>query len=210
MTRERRAGVLLALYVLLMIVATPGLDVLGKNSMTTEAELRRVRERAPHPIVVPMAVAVADLNRLVRQPLVDLLAPLQRPFRIQQDWGLYRDGPDNFMLFEVWADDTCLHRSNDPEATWNKDVLRFRKVRPAVQKLTGSADARNAVGVTRWIVAEILKERPDVRKVEIRALHGPFPGTALTLHHSWVARAPTWKLVVTRHKKGGRDWEGGG
>lgn len=187
-----RAAVVLVVHALIWVLATPGLDYLGKHSFITERERSALREEVGEPLA-RAAFAAAAFNRSVRLPLTDLIAPLQRPFRISQEWNLYRDGPSRYRLLEVWVDGQLRFRTADDAHDWLAPQLRNRRVRPVVESTAMRKGSPNWRGLTRFIVARALAEDAGVREVELRALEGPFPGTELKVHHRVFARAPGWE-----------------
>ena len=191
--RDRdRAIAALGVHALLWILATPGLDYMGINDYKTEKSQAQVVQNVG---VIPaqFAFGAAAFNRNIRKPLVDLLAPVQRPFRVSQEWSLYRDGPGQYHTFEVWVDDTLRFRTADPNYDWLAPQLRNRRVRAMVESTAMKRDSPNWRGLARYIVAQAREDFPDAQGVQIKCQVGPYPGSQLTLSHSIVAAAPDWK-----------------
>ena len=140
-------------------------------------------------------IALLALNHTLRVPLADMFSPLQRPFRISQEWNLYRDGPNEVRRLEIWVDGSLVYRSIDPNATWLQPQLRNRRLRPVVETTVMSRNSLNWRGLGRYIVASARAAFPTATTVELRCLAGPFPGEDLTLHHSYLAAAPDWTVV---------------
>lgn len=189
-----RAALALTVHALFWVLATPGLDYMGINDyQTPKSRADLVRNIGVGPANV--AFGLAAFNRSVRRPLADLLAPLQRPFRISQEWSLYRDGPANYHLFEIWVDGALRFRTADPEHAWLAPQLRNRRVRAMVESTAMKKNAPNWRGLSRYVVAQAREAWPDAREVELKALFGPYPGTDLKTGHTISASAPDWKLV---------------
>lgn len=189
--RDRAIGAL-AVQALLWILATPGLDYMGVNDYVTPASQARLVDSVG---VVPANIAfgLAAFNRSVRRPLVELLAPVQRPFRVSQEWSLYRDGPAQYHLFEVWVDGALRFRTADPEHAWLAPQLRNRRVRAMVESTAMKRDSPNWRGLSRYIARRVQVDFPTATDLTIRCMKGPYPGTELTLSHSIRAEAPGWK-----------------
>ncbi len=66
----------------------------------------------------------------MRRPIVAWLEPLQRPLRIAQSWSLYGSGPNRIVRMEILVDDELWFRAGDPEHTFQKAFLRYRRIRP--------------------------------------------------------------------------------
>lgn len=189
-----RAALLLMIHALFWLLGTPGLDFLPVKIYTIAKDRNELVERVSLP-VAKVAFAIADFNREIRTPLADSLGAVQRPFRISQQWHLYRDGPGKLERMEIYLDDALVYRSVDSEYRWLEPQLRNRRVRPMVESTVQRRRSPNWEGLSRFIVSKALAERPDVKKVELRCLHGSFPGHDLKEDHSVVATAPDWKPV---------------
>jgi hypothetical protein len=190
-----RAGALALVYAMLTLLATPGLDMLDTRGLH-KPSAREEMIRRHGPAIGNLGLAIFDLNRAAREPVVRAVEPVQRPFRISQSWSLYLDGPTQLMRMEVQVDGRPVYRSVDPTLTWAEPVWRYRRVRPMVETLVARADAPNRDGVARAIAARAQRDFPGVTRVDVVALWGPFPGDALTEHHRVTMTAPTWEPVV--------------
>lgn len=191
--RDRASFALLA-HAVVWILATPGIDFLGINDYRTPASQSALIKDVGR-VPAQLLFGLAAFNRNIRIPLVDLLAPLQRPFRISQEWSLYRDGPAQYRTLEVWIDEELRFRTADPEHAWRASQLRNRRIRAMVESTAQKKNAPNWRGLSRFIVSSAREDFPDAQKVEMRAMVGPFPGTELKLSHSVTASAPGWVTV---------------
>jgi len=189
-----RAALILMLWGALLLLGTPGLDFLDASSLRSSAEKAEFRAHYPSPWA-GLGIAVAEANREWRLPVVAAITPLQRPFRVSQEWFLYRDGPAKVRRLEVRVDGELLHRSADPAYPWLADVLRNRRIRPVVESTCGAEEGPNWRGLVRLVVARARLERPDARAVELRCTVAPFPGTDVTVHRRYVAEAPEWQAA---------------
>lgn len=189
-----RAALLLALWVLLALLGTPGLDLLGSRTLRSDEEQAALRARIGEPWATA-GILVAGFNREVRIPLVDALAPLQRPFRVSQQWFLYRDGPSSVRRLEVHLDGELVYRSADPAYTWHSAVWRNRRVRPVVESTCTTTTSPNWRGLGRLVVERARAERPDLARVELVCTVAPFPGRDAKVHHRYAASAPAWEVA---------------
>ncbi|MDP2310341.1 MAG: hypothetical protein Q8P18_30270 [Pseudomonadota bacterium] len=189
-----RAALILALWGLLALLGTPGLDFLDAKTLRSAADQAAWRSRNGEPWET-VGLVVTRFNREVRLPVVNALSPLQRPFRVSQEWFLYRDGPSKVRRLEVHLDHELVHRSADPAYPWLADVLRNRRIRPVVESTCASANGPNWLGLGRLIVARARAERPAVERVELVCTEAPFPGRDATVHHRYVASAPAWEVA---------------
>jgi hypothetical protein len=175
---------------MLLWFGTPGLDYMKRRELESEKDRKKLRAELGAPAEI--GIALADFNRAVRLPVLDRVGPIQRVFRVRQSWHLYRDGPSRVRRMEIWADETLLHRSADSSLTWRDAQLRNRRLRPMVETSAREKEGGNWRGLTRWVVEEVLEDRPETLKVELRATWSTFPGDKPTWHHSFVAEAPDW------------------
>lgn len=189
----QRATLALIAQALFWVLGTPGLDYLSYLNLRDEGARARMAKDLGG--AAGLAFAIDDLERSFRRPIVELLAPVQRPFRISQEWNLYRDGPSRYVLLEVRLDGVLAFRTADPEHAWLAPQLRNRHVRPVVESTANKRDAPNWRGLTRYIVARARAENPALREVELLSRAGPFPGEVLTDGHRIVAKAPSWSPV---------------
>lgn len=190
-----RAIVALVFHAMVWILATPGLDFLGINDYRTPASQAALIEDIGR-VPAEIAFGLASFNRNVRRPLADMLAPLQRPFRISQEWSLYRDGPPQYRLFEVWVDGELYFRTADPNHAWLAPQLRNRRIRAMVESTAQKKDSPNWRGLSRYIVNAARRDFPDASLVEMKAMVGAFPGTSVQLSHTITAKAPQWRPVL--------------
>jgi hypothetical protein len=180
--RHLRAIAVLLLGLWLVLLGVPGLDFLNRGDYAEPED----REAAPG------WALVADVNRT----RMDLIAPLelpQRPFRIAQSWGLYRDGPRMVRRLEVYVDGELKHRSLDDEHDWLSSELRSRRLRPVVEsscRYTNSK-ARNWRGLTAFI-ADRAVEDFGAEKVALACTIAPFPGSERRETHRMVSKQPGW------------------
>lgn len=195
-----RATLLLVVHVLFWVLGTPGLDFMKATQFQSPAERERALESVPEP-VAELAFAIADWNRATRVPLVKAAAPVQRPFRVAQEWHLYRDGPGKLQRLEIYVDDRLVHRSADADADWLTPQLRSRRIRPMVESTAQSRTAQNWRGLSRWIVSRVRQDWPEATRVELRSTISEFPRPnaptpEVSLHHAIVAAAPDWQPVL--------------
>jgi hypothetical protein len=186
-----RATLILATWGLLLLLGTPGLDFLDASSLRSPDAQVAWRARVPEPWA-GVGIALAQANRAWRLPAVAALTPLQRPFRVSQEWFLYRDGPSKVRRLEVRVDGDLLHRSADPAYPWLADVLRNRRIRPVVESTCGADAGPNWRGLARLVVARARLARPDAKSVELACTVAAFPGTDARIHRRYVATEPAW------------------
>ncbi|MDP2314583.1 MAG: hypothetical protein Q8P41_16895 [Pseudomonadota bacterium] len=189
-----RAALILALWALLVLLGTPGLDFLNAKTLRTTSDQDVLRGRIGEPWTA-LAIQVTRFNREVRLPLAEAVGPLQRPFRVSQEWALYRDGPSKVRRLEVRVDGVLRHRSADAEHGWLAGVLRNRRVRPVVESTCTTETGANWRGLGRLVVARARAEWPDAATVELACTVAPFPGRDATVHHRYVATAPGWVVA---------------
>ena len=192
MFAQARAALLLLVYLSMVILAPPGLDLLGKRTLSNPNQVAEARRRSPAPWVVSLGVVIADLNRQLRMPVVDALAPLQAPLRISQDWSLYRDAPAHLCQFEVRVDGQVQYLSNDRQATWQKSFFKSRKIRPMLGRLTLSGDSLHLEGLTRHIGHRVEQDFPGARRLEFRVWEVVPPLPERSLRYLFEAEAPGW------------------
>jgi hypothetical protein len=177
----------------LLCAGAPGFDFLPATIRTPESIEREVRGSPAW--VRPLHRAALQLEVGVREPLAKRLQPVERFFRIAQSWHLYRNGPGRVARLEIWADGVLLHRSLDDAHAWLEPVLRCRRLRPVAEAVVRADGGRSEDGFTRFVVARVLAERPETKRVELRAVWSPWPGDEPTFHHAFVAEAPDWTIV---------------
>lgn len=186
----RAAGVLM-LYLFVGVLGTPGLDLVRVSTLSKPADREAVRRRIGD-VGLEVAELVVAFNREVRLPLADRLGELQRPFRISQNWSLYRDGPGKYWRLDIYVDGELRHRSLDPEHDWLAREIRSRKLRPMMEATVQEDHAPNAKGFVRLVGKMAERDFPGARHIELQALRGDWPGTTVEVHHALVADAPEW------------------
>lgn len=198
-TDHLRGVAVLAAAFLMFALGTPGLDLVHGDRWLPGTAARERQLQRPYGQI---AVLVADVNRSVRLPIVDVLTPLQRPLRLAQSWGLYGAGPRDMRRFEIRVDDRVVYRSADPEHTWLRSVLRYRKLRPIVDAhCTG--ESKNSEGLAAWIVARARRDFPEATTVWMGCSVRPWPTARpdpatppveLGWAHQRQASAPGWEV----------------
>ncbi len=189
-----RAAGIVAVGLLILLLGTPGLDFLDSSLQRPEKRQKVMKNAGP--FWGGLGLGIYDLSRKVRNPLLDFFGPLQRPFRVSQNWSLYRDGPGKLMRLEIRIDDRIIYRSVDNEYDWNEAVFRNRRLRPVVESTVMSTDSQNWRGLTRWVVQAARADFPETQRVDLIALHGPFPGDNLKEHHRIIAESPSWTARI--------------
>lgn len=170
---QARALLLLLVHLALLVLATPGLDAIPVGVLATPQAIARAERDFPA-VLVAVAAKVAWANRTLRLPLAGALRPLQRPLRIEQSYTLYANGARKVLRMEVWVDGTLRHRSADPEHSWLAPQLRSRRIRPVVATLSETPNARNRVGLMRYIGTRAAQDF-GAQQVELRFTAAPFP-----------------------------------
>lgn len=166
--RDHAAPVGAALIMAWMFVmGTPGLDLVGPRS----AKQRAVIGAQPFG---GLALAAIDLNTKVRRPIVEPIAVLQRPLGLAQEWNLYAGGPDRVVRLEILIDDRVVYRSADPDATWLRSELRYRRLRPIAAGLC--RDGKHSDGLRNWALRRAREDFPDAETVTFRCPRAPWPG----------------------------------
>ena len=192
-----RTVAVLTAGILLLMLGFPGVSFMKSGKYKRPIERKEAQERLG--AFAPIAFELADFNRDVRLPIERKVGVIQRPFRVSQTFHLYRDGPQKVRRLEVWADDELLHRSGDDDATWREGQLRNRRFRPVVESNARKVDGRNGESMVRWLLAEVLEERPTTERLEVRAAWADYPGDGETWrHHGWYAEAPHWTVYRLR------------
>ncbi|HNC96829.1 MAG TPA: hypothetical protein PKW90_11935 [Myxococcota bacterium] len=190
MRDQLRAAGIVAVGLLILLLGTPGLDFLDGSLQRPEKRQKILANAGP--FWGSVGLGIYDVSRKVRNPLLDLFGPLQRPFRVSQNWSLYRDGPGKLMRLEIRVDDRIIYRSVDNEYRWREEVFRNRRLRPVVESTVMSSDSQNWRGLTRWVVDAARADFPETQRIDLIALHGPFPGDNLREHHRIVVEGPKW------------------
>jgi hypothetical protein len=191
MSPALRAGAVGLVMAAMGILATPGLDFIPSNALGSERARALVEERGGA-TGLQVARWVDGFNRRARMPLVHLLEPIQKPFRIAQTWNLYRDGPSRVRRMEIQVDGDPVYRTGDPALQWLGPQLASRKMRPVLETTTRSRRSRNWKGLSRFVVEQARQAHPQAEKVEMLFLVGDFPGVRMEESHRIVAQAPLW------------------
>ncbi len=190
-----KAIILTAVYLILLIVAAPGISFLKPSLLRTEKARTEFRDDYG-PLLERVARAAADLHRAQR-PVAKALGGFQPIFRVRQSWHLYRDGPSTIRRMEVRVDGEPVYRTLDPALRWSEDIFRNRRIRPMAETLVKKPRAKNRAGLGRYIVDRARADFPDAEVVEIRSLWAR-RGQEATTHHRMIASAPSWTLEDVR------------
>ncbi len=190
-----RAGLILAVYAVLLVVGTPGLDHLGwRLSSREEARL----EKRFGPTVARVGKRLMAFNKEFRRPVANRVGKFQPVFRIRQAWNLYRDGPRQIYRLEVRVDGEPVYRTEDPELDWLAPQLRNRRMRPVVESTVRKWKSGNWRGLSRFVVAQARQTWPQAERVELVSLRSKRPGNRPQVQHRIIATAPDWGLEKTR------------
>ena len=184
-----RGALVLFSLVCILVLGFPGLDAIGESQWRPGSAKRKELVAQPGGFLV---AAAADLNRAVRMPIVRALTPLQRPLRLAQTWGLYPGGPHWALHMEISVDERLVYRSEDPEYTWLRSTLHYRRIRPMGDAIC-HATSKNRRGFIRYITRRARQDYPDATRVDIRCFKTAWPGTGKrrqSVHH--VSEAPAW------------------
>lgn len=188
----RAVAVLLAGFSMLML-GMPGLDLLGPKRFAPGSKERADILEEPWGRI---SVGAADLNRAVREPIVAVLTPIQRPLRMAQSWGLYGGGPAKLRRLEIYVDGRLVFRSNDPEATWLEPALRYRRIRPVVDAHC-MGKSKNTPGLMTWIVRRAREDFPEATHLRLQCTEQKRGGDrSITVRMLRVAAAPDWRVRV--------------
>jgi hypothetical protein len=187
-----RAVVLLLVHGALLLLATPGLDSVGKGGLSKRQRADGLSMGFP-PWVIDAVDGLSGLNA-VRVPMMRVLTPLQRPLRLGQSWNLYGNGPMVVRRMEIVFDDALVYRSGDPDLDWFEPALRNRRMRPVIETAAEVPKPRNRLGLARLVVEKARASVPTVQRVELRFTVSDFPGGAPVLDHSLSAAAPDWTV----------------
>ena len=186
-----KATAILLVHLLLLVVAMPGVSFL-KSSLLSDHASEDQFERRYGSALTQVAQAMKTVNTY-RRPLAKTVGGFQPVFRIRQAWHLYRDGPSTIRRMEILVDGTVVYRTNDPEFDWQQAIFRNRRIRPMAETLVKKPRAKNRIGLARFIVQKVQEDFPDAERVDIVSRWGGRGGPG-KVHHSIVARAPTWTL----------------
>lgn len=161
------------------------------RALATERARNLVEERVG-PVGLQAAELVVGFNEHIRLPMVRLLEPVQKPFRVAQTWNLYRDGPRRVRRMEIQVDGVPVFRMGDSDLQWAGSQIYNRKVRPVLESTAQSRKSRNWKGLSRFLVEKARLDHPDATKVELLFLVGDFPGVRMEESHRVVAESPLW------------------
>lgn len=145
---------------------------------------------------VPFLMAGAWLGVHMRVATEATLGPVQRVFRIRQNWHLYGGGPRRINRLEVWVDGALRYRSADPDHQWASDQLDHRRFRPIVERVVERAGAAN-----HGVVCELVRRRVEAEtgsppdEIRLWATRQRRDGSPQTLAHGAVCAAPDFALV---------------
>jgi hypothetical protein len=185
-----RALALLVAGGAMLMAGFPGLDFASKKEM--REGVGQAREIAAPLGTLVAGIAWFDLE--VRRPLAELVRPVERTFRVAQEFHLYRDGPRRVDRLEVLVDGELVYRTRDAELDWRAAQFGNRHFRPMVATAAQKADAANQRGICRWIVARVQEDFPDAQEVVVRSSRTEFGVEAPWVRFSRVARAPDWTV----------------
>ncbi|RME25070.1 MAG: hypothetical protein D6798_09755 [Deltaproteobacteria bacterium] len=192
-----RAFLVLVAHLLLLLLGTPGLDLMKPEDFDEPAEQEAARARHG-PLLGALLVEIAWVDEHLRLPVYERVAPIQRPFRARQSWHLYRDGPDRVRRLEIRVDGRLVHRSADPAHAWGAAWLRNRRIRPVMQAVARRPGSPNRRGMVRAIIHAARRDFPEAGEITVTATRAPFPGTEAAPTHRYVAVAPDWAVVEER------------
>lgn len=199
MTRSEARDHLRALAVVvaataLLVTGFPGLDFASRKEMRDGVG---VASRIAAPLGTVMAgVSWFDLE--LRRPLARLFRPVERTFRVAQEFHLYRDGPRRVDRLEILVDGEVVYRTRDARRGWRASQFGNRHLRPMVGTAAQKPDAVNQKGICRWIVARVQEDFPNAEEVVIRSSRTEFGVEAPWVRFSRVARAPDWTVSRVR------------
>lgn len=188
-----RAAAVLALLFALTCLGTPGFDLIPRGHLAPGTpERAKATERWPG----RFEIAASDVNRVVREPVVRVLTPLQRPLRLAQAWHLYGDGPNRVRHMEIRVDGELVFRTRDPEHAWMRRVLVSRKVRPVVDAHCNGKSA-NSAGLASYLVRRAREDFAGMERFELTCFRRPWPGTAEPKPmRAMSASAPGWEIEL--------------
>ena len=175
----------------------PGLDYLGPRQLEEAAGNAR-RVAAPLGTVMD---GLVGFDAHVRRPLARRVKPVERLFRVSQEFHLYRDGPRRVDRLEVLVDGAVVYRTRDPERNWRAVQLGNRRFRPMVATAAQKPEAVNQKGISRWIVGAVREDFPEAGEVLIRATRTRFGIEEPRVRFSRIARAPDWTVSGVRKEQ---------
>ena len=192
-----RAVLLLAAGGALLMAGFPGLDFVSPKELREGVEPARA-------VSAPLGAllgGVAWFDLEVRRPIATRLQPIERTFRIAQEFHLYRDGPRAVDRLEVVVDGRVVYRTRDADLAWRAAELGNRHLRPMVASAAQNPDAANQRGLARWILTQARRDFPDAQVVVIRSTRTEFGTEEPWVRFSRVARAPDWAVSPVRKEQ---------
>lgn len=152
--RHLRAALVLAVYVAMGVLATPGLDYVGEAPSPGE----------PPPPFPGVTAALRAFNHAVRGPVARALHPLEVPLRLEEDWSLFATGPEQHEELVIRVDGKEVDRSTEGLA-----ALRDRRVRPLVDGWIDDHAAPTDDAFLRWLCDDLHARHPDAARVDLEA-----------------------------------------
>ena len=93
---------------------------------------------------------------------------------------------------EILVDDEVWYRAADPDHTYRKSFLRYRRIRPVVVN-TCLEKSRHSQRLVELLVKDVRAEAPHAREVVVRCTSARWPGQGDAKEMvRWTAAAPTW------------------
>jgi hypothetical protein len=177
LSRNLKAAAVLAVHAVMLVLAFPGLDVASEDTLEREDVQDALDAYVPAPLV-PVVKAVVNLNAAVRIPITERFTPIERVFRIRQNWSVYRSGPAKVGRLEVWVDGELQYRSADPEHAWRAAWFSNRHLRPPVEGVVMKRHkGKNTPAIRRLIATFAWRDFPDAQEVEVVGTLSAYPGT---------------------------------
>jgi hypothetical protein len=193
-TDQLRAAAVALVSGWLLLMGPPGCDFVPAKDLRSDETRAAARDIAGG-IGVGFIDLLARVELDVRRPFSDVFKPVERIFRISQQWYLYRDGPSRVKRLEVWVDDDLVFRTGDPDATWRVAQFSNRRFRPMVETAAIKEEAVNWAGIGRFIVDHAREDFPAAQQVRIVSTVARFGEPEVEEHHARIARAPRWQLT---------------
>jgi len=189
------------MYGFMGIMGTPGMDYMNSGHYDEPEEKADLLEA--HPLTGYPVIALYAVNREVRRPMMEYIKYLERPFRLAQDWNLYRDGPSRVRRLNIYVDGDLKHRSADNEHGWLDPQLRNRHIRPALENAARKSSIPNWPGIMRYLSDRAQEDFPGCTELRVESTWSRFPGTDPSFKHGYVASAPDWEpLALTENRDG--------
>lgn len=200
--RQHVGAVLIVLmYAFMGIMGTPGMDYMNIDHYDEADEKTELLEQRP--FWGHVMIALYTVNRELRRPLMEHIKPLERPFRLAQDWNLYRDGPSRVRRLNIYVDGDLKHRSADNEHGWLDPQLRNRHIRPALENAARKPVIPNWPGIVRFLAERAQEDFPGCEEVRVESTWSRFPGNNPEFKHGYIARAPDWEVVALKENAAG-------